>query len=199
VDFSTVLSLGQSMFAFWNPQTGMNWNLMIAWALFLGFFGHFFTSLGRNFSERLLVIVNKIPFFASTQMDEELVAAFERRLANGVKAQMDPAQSIKQKYMLLIDQALRAKDPAKVEELSKQMRRELEDLTKQLITGFGPEAEAIVWKHLELKYGSSSKVAEWMYRRAKAMVEDLKDPTHPSIGDVIASHLKKGSGDLGNG
>jgi hypothetical protein len=190
-DFSSII-------AFYNPETGLNYNLIIGWLITLVFTHRFFFGLGGRLSDHLLKLLNKIPFLANTDVDERFFAAIGAYLKTQVLSKMHEAQEIKEEYVQKIAEALQEGDNSKVQMLSKEKREKLEALTKGIVTDFFGESEGVLWTTLINKYGDRARAANWVYKKVKALVEEFKDPGHPSTSVLIAKHIFGASGELGN-
>lgn len=185
-------------FAFWNQEHGVNWQLIIAWGWVLFFTGSFLAGFAKKFSKLLLRLLNKIPFFKDTDIDEKVVEAIESTVITLVQARASDAKNIKTKYALQIQQALDAKDYAKVQELTKVMRDELEALTKGVVDDFQNNGDQFLWNLLIERYGDKAKAAKWLVQKIKAFVEAMRSNESVDIGKLVLQHITKAAEEAGN-
>ena len=186
------------LFAFWSPGAGFNWNLLVGWALAFVFAKGLFPKVTERISDKLLKLLNRIPFFENTDLDERFFDVVHKHLSTQVLAQMSKAKEIKTEYHFEIAKALEKKEHDKVKLLSREMRTKLEELTKNVADGFFADSEGILWQSLEQKYGDKTKAWKWVYQKVKALVEELRQPDHPSTTVLITKHIVNALGDLGN-
>lgn len=184
--------------AFYSPETGFNWNLIITWVLVLGVAKGFFPKVFDRLSQILLKILNKIPMLEGTDLDEKFFEVMHQYLSTKVLAKMPDAKAIKNRYHLELRAALHAQDGAKVELLTRKMREELEKLTEEIKRDFFLDGESMLWKKLIERYGDKAKAAKWVYEKIKSLVETLKSPDHPSTSALIREFLVDGFTELGN-
>ena len=185
------------LFAFWNPEMGFNYNLIVSWVLVLVLSKVAFPKVLEKISDLLLKVINKIPLLENTDLDERFFGAVGSHLATKVMAKMSQAKAIKNAYHVKIAAALKKQDGAAVTLLSKEMLDELEGLTKGIRDEFFSDGEALLWKKLIEKYGDKASAGKWVYDKVKALVEEMKSPDHPSTSALIAKHLFNAGGDLG--
>lgn len=185
-------------FAFYSPEHGVNFPLLAAWAIaaLLSSTVLFPKALAK-LEATLLKLLNKIPFFEKTDLDEWVLEMATKKLGTKVQSQMSAAKALKNEYHLKIKSALDAGDHLMVDALSKEMLEKLEELTTKVKDEFFEDGENLLWKKLEERYGDKAKAGKWVVDKIKALVRDLKEPNHPSTSELIAKHLFGAGTDLG--
>lgn len=184
------------LFAFYQDGS-FNWNLIISWVLFLFTTKDIWSKVFGKLGDLVLLQLNKFKFFADTTLDEELFEAAHAKLRTKVLSRMQDAQEIKEGYAVLISEALKAGDKEKVLRLSREKKEKLVALTKEVADEFMQDGETILWEKLTARYGDKVKAAKWIFDKIKALVEELKDPNHPSTGAIIVRTMMEGASMLG--
>lgn len=181
----------------YSPEHGVNWIAVVAALCSFVASTGLATALTVKFVRLLLRLLNKIPFFRDSDVDEALAERVIHALEVETAASNQAAQDIREKYLLQIAKASREGDHEKVVALSKEMRSELESLTRNLADDFMENAEADLRSFLTQRYGDKAKAVSWITRRVKALVENLKHKDGKSTSSVILDHASTALGDLG--
>lgn len=184
--------------AFYSPQMGVNWNLIISYAIILIIARTFFYGAIESLSELLLIQLNRLPIFKDTDLDEQLVYLVRDEIKSHVQAKQQDAQEIKTKYYALISDALKAGDTDKVKALSKEKRKALEELTKEVAEELPHSIGDKMWNLLEGRFGGKARAVAWVIKHIKAIVEEMYSPNHPSTAELVAKHALEALSDLGN-
>lgn len=190
-DFSLLMAL-------YSKTDGWNVSLIFGWFLFFILthkgLGHAIEALGTLVKK----LLNRLPILSETTVDDELVDKFLDDLYSEVRGSMQEAEEIKERALIDLKAALEAQDMEAVRRISDEKKKALESLTHEIVDSALIKDKDAAIKILEKRYGSRVNLIRWLWKEIRCMVDELKEPDHPSVGRVLTNHLLATIERLGN-
>lgn len=205
------MELAQLLPHVWSPERGWNMDMIVNYALVIAFTSPVLLPLLLKLSKWLERQVDKIHFkvpllgwdvnFSEMTWDNAVFERINVQLQKEVVAKQDEAKKLRLEYTVKVSEALQKGDHAEATKLLEEMRTKLKGLTDDVIKTLPTEVEPELMRALESRLGDKTKVAVYLAKEVKSIVEEVKkgDAEHVSLHKIILEHALKGLGNLGNG